>query len=163
MYFKPIVLMAMLVISGVASAQSIPKEIWGKWIIQRELSTRTISCWGAADAKKLIGTQIEYSDKIFRWDHITTNDPKAEVRAVTAEQFSTENSSPSSSGSQVDFHQLGIVAAQTKEISIQHKPANISRATSEIPGDSVLVKDPNSIVFAVCNVYFEAKRLQDER
>ena len=35
-----------------ASAQDVPKEIWGKWTIRRIVPTRTISCWGDPEAKK---------------------------------------------------------------------------------------------------------------
>jgi hypothetical protein len=144
-------------------AQTIPRTIWGKWIVQRELPTKTISCWGDADATKIIGTQIEYSDKDFRWSRVTTSNPTAKTRTVTADQFRDENSSPSSHGSQISFHQLGIVAKQATEISIHHQPANITGATIEIPGDSVLVKDSNTIIFSVCNIYFEAKRVRDNK
>jgi hypothetical protein len=144
-------------------AQTIPSTIWGKWRIKRELPTRTISCWGEADAKKIIGTQIEYSDRLFRWNGFVTNNPTAEAKMVSADQFSNENSSPSSNGSQVSFQQLGIVAKQATEISIQHEPAKITGATVEIPGDSVLVKDSSTIIFSVCNLYFEAKRVHDNR
>lgn len=152
-----------VILLGVSAcvAQAIPNTIWGRWRVQRELPTWTISCWGDTDAKKIIGTQIEYSSKIFRWNGIVANDPRAEVRIVTADQFSSENSSPSSNGSQVSFRQLGIVAKKTTQVSIQHEPANITGATVEIPGDSVLVKDSNTIVFSVCNLYFEAKRVRD--
>ena len=152
-----------LLITSGCLAQNIPRTIWGKWIVKRELPTRTISCWGEEDAKKIIGTQIEYSDKVFRWKGVATNNPIAAERTVTADQFRDENSSPSSNGSQVSFHQLGILAKQATEISIQHEPAKITGATIEIPGDSVLVKDSNTIVFSVCNIYFEAKRVQDNR
>ena len=30
---------------------------------------------GDAGASKIIGTQLEYSEKIFRWSSIVTNDP----------------------------------------------------------------------------------------
>jgi hypothetical protein len=113
-----------LLITSGCLAQNIPSTIWGKWIVQRELPTRTVSCWGEEDAKKIIGTQIEYSDKVFRWKGI---------------------------------------AKQATEISIHHEPANITGATIEIPGDSVLVKDANTIIFSVCNTYFEAKRIRDNR
>jgi hypothetical protein len=152
-----------LLITSGCLAQNIPSTIWGKWIVQRELPTRTISCWGEEDAKKIIGTQIEYSDKVFRWKGIATSNPTAEERTWTADKFRDENSSPSSSGSQVSFQQLGIVAKQATEISIHHEPANITGATIEIPGDSVLVKDANTIIFSVCNTYFEAKRIRDNR
>jgi hypothetical protein len=146
-----------------AQAQSIPKEIWGTWTIQRQLSTKTISCWGEKDAKKIIGTQIEYSEKIFRWNKVTTHSPKAEEEIVTADQFTTKNSSPSLNGSQVNFQDLGIAAKEAMEISISHEPANVSGASTEIPGDEVLVKDANTIVFSVCNFYFEAKRVAQLR
>jgi hypothetical protein len=152
-----------LLITSGCLAQNIPSTIWGKWIVRRQLPTGTISCWGEEDAKQIIGTQIEYSDKIFRWKDVSTSNPIAEERTVTSDKFRDENSSPSSNGSQVSFHQLGIVAKQAKEISIHHEPANISGATIEIPGDSVLVKDPNTIIFSVCNLYFEAKRVHDNR
>ena len=149
-------------LAPVAHGQAIPKDIWGKWKIVREIPTRTISCWGESDASKIIGTQIEYSEKIFRWNDATVNNPTAEDKIVTADQFRDENSSPSSNGSQVDFRQLGIAAKQAREISIHHDPAKISGATVEIPGDSVLVKNPHTLVFSVCNIYFEAKRVLDQ-
>ena len=152
-----------LLITSGCLAQSIPSRIWGKWIVKRELPTRAISCWGEEDAKKVIGTQIEYSDKVFRWKDVATRNPTAEERTVTADKFRDENSSPSSNGSQVSFQQLGIVAKQATEISIHHDPANITGATIEIPGDSVLLKDSNTLIFSVCNIYFEAKRIHDNR
>jgi len=150
-------------IFAAAQTQPTPKEIWGRWEVRRELPTRTISCWGESDARRIIGTQIEYSDKIFRWKQIIVNNPVADERIVTADQFRKENSSPSADGSQIDFQQLGILDRQTKEISIRHDPANITRATVEIPGDSVLVKNADTIVFSVCSIYFEATRIRDKK
>jgi len=153
---------AVLFAATACTAQTIPKEIWGQWTVRRELPTKAISCWGEPEAKRLIGSELEYSDKLFRWNTVITDHPIASIRTVTAEQFQSENSSPSVNGSQVSFHQLGIVAKQAEEISIHHESANITGATIEIPGDSVLVKDADTIIFSVCNVYFEAKRLHDK-
>ena len=141
-------------------AQSIPSVLCGKWVVQRELPTGTISCWGEPEARKLIGTEIEYSQHLFRWNNLVTNDPIANTKIITANKFHDENSSPSSSGSNVTFEQLGIKATLAKEITIQHEDAHISGATFEIPGDSVLVKNAHTIVFSVCNIYFEAKRVR---
>jgi hypothetical protein len=44
-------------------------------------------------------------------------------------------------------------------VTIHHPDAAITGATTEIPGDEVLLKSTNQIIFAVCNVYFEATRL----
>ena len=46
-----------------------------------------------------------------------------------------------------------------KQVSINHAPAKIAGATTEVPGDVVLLKNRDAIVFSVCNIYFEAKRL----
>ena len=86
--------------------------------------------------------------------------PIVKVHVVSGEQFERENSSPSVNVSQVSFRQLGISASETKQVSIEHPPAEITKATTEIPGDLLLLKNRNTIIFSVCNVYFEAKRLQ---
>ncbi|MGA7288442.1 MAG: hypothetical protein WBX02_10135, partial [Terriglobales bacterium] len=66
---------------------------------------------------------------------------------------------PSVNGSQVSFRELGINAPEMKQVSINHAPAKIAGATTEVPGDVVLLKNRDAIVFSVCNIYFEAKRL----
>jgi hypothetical protein len=147
-----------LLASGVAIAQ-MPQELVGKWVIQRKVPTRTISCWSEDDAKGIIGTEIEYTPDLFRWKNTVVKHPAVEVRVVTAEQFERDNSSPSVNGSQISFHQLGINAPHAKQVSINHPPAEITKATTEIPGDEVLFKNQNTIVFSACNLYFEAKRL----
>jgi hypothetical protein len=142
-----------------AQAQSVPEQIWGKWVVSRKIPTTTISCWDEAEAKTLLGTQIEYSSEMFRWKDVVTAHPTAEAKMVSAEQFHDDNSGKGSNSSQITFRQLGITAKQVMLISIHHPPAKITGGTIEIPGDEVLVKNKNTIIFAACNVYFEAKRV----
>jgi hypothetical protein len=142
-----------------AQAQTIPEQIWGKWVISRKIPTKTISCWDEAEAKTLLGTQTEYSSEVFRWKDVVTAHPTAEAKMVSAEQFHDDNSGKGSNSSQITFRQLGITAKQVMLISIHHPPANITGGTIEIPGDQVLVKNKDTIIFAACNVYFEAKRV----
>lgn len=149
-----------LLAGAVVTAQNIPQELVGKWLIQRELPTRTISCWGEKEAKTIIGSEIEYKADSFGWKGIVVKHPTVEVHVVSAEQFERENSSPSVNGSQVSFRQLGINVPEAKQVTIEHPPAEITKATTEIPGDVLLLKNRNTIVFSVCNLYFEAKRLQ---
>jgi hypothetical protein len=141
-----------------APAQTIPKELFGRWTVLRELPATTISCWGEEEAKKLIGTEIEYSSESFRWNEVLTKNPMAEITTVTANQFHDENSGRGLNSSQVTFRQLGIKADKAMQVTIQHPGVSIPKATGEIPGDNVLIKDKNTIIFSVCNVYFEAKR-----
>jgi hypothetical protein len=141
-------------------APTIPEELLGKWVVTRLIPTETISCWSYGKAKRIVlRTEIEYSPGFFRWKNIVTKHPTASVTGVTAAQFHDENSGQGLQSSQVTFRQLGIKANEATEISVQHAPANLTGATVEIPGDHVLVKDKNTIIFSVCNVYFEATRI----
>lgn len=151
-------LISFVALAAAGQAQTIPQELWGKWTVTRAIPTTTIGCWGKADAAKLIGTQIEYSSDVFRWKNVAAKNPKAEVKTISAEEFNRENSGGSANGSQVTFRQLGIKAASVKQITIQHDDADVTSGTTEIPGDSVLIKDQNTMVFSVCNFYFEARR-----
>jgi hypothetical protein len=148
----------LLALPGTAHAQTIPKELWGKWVVRREVPTTTISCWGDEEAKKLIGTEVEYSTEFFRWQDVVTKSPIAEVTVVTAEQYHDENSGGSANSSEVTFKQLGIKAKEATQVRILHPAADITGGTIEIPGDEVLIKDKNTIIFSVCGLYFEAKR-----
>src|SRR5690242_13980636 len=144
--------------SGSTPTSTIPKPLWGMWIVSRELPTATISCWGEKEASVMIGTEIEYSADSFRWGRVVTKNPSAAVSTISAEQFHDENSGRGATSSQVTFIMLGIKGDKTIQVRIQHPPANVIGATTEIPGDAVLIKDKNTIVFSVCNVYFEARR-----
>ena len=145
-------------IGAAGPSSTIPEELWGKWIIVRELNTRTISSWGEDQAKELIRTEIEYFGVGFRWKDISGSAESVEVKAVSADQFHEENSGKGANSSQVTFEQLGIKAARTKQITIGHPSGGLT-PTTEIPGDQVLIKGRDTIVFSVCNVYFEARRV----
>ncbi len=82
------------------------------------------------------------------------------VREVTAEEFREENSG---SGGAAEFSQLGIRAAALTEVDLQHEDADITGATTEVPGDSVLLAGPDRIVVSACRVFFEARRVQPVR
>ncbi len=140
------------------SAQEIPAQLRGRWVVTRDLPTSTICCWGEKESKELIGTEIEYTADSFRWKNIVTNHPTVRITVLNAQRFHDENSGGGAYDSQVSFRELGISAPRVKQIELGHEPADITVGTIEIPGDRVLIKDENTIIFSVCNVYFEAKR-----
>ena len=142
---------------------SMPEAIVGTWMVSREIPTKTISCWGKGDTKKLIRSELQYSDKIFRWDRTTIENPIVEVRTVTAQEFHDENSGAGPHGAEITLPELGINSDSVTEIAIRHSPGHVFTETIEIPGDDVVVKDPATIVFSVCNVYFEAKRVHKNK
>src|SRR5208283_3324441 len=113
----------LLALPGTAPAQTIPKELWGKWVVRREVPTTTISCWGDEEAKKLIGTEVEYSAEFFRWQDVVTKNPTAEVTIISAEQYHDENSGWGANSSQVTFKQLGIKAKEATQVRIPHPAA----------------------------------------
>ena len=102
--------------------QAIPKQVWGKWIVSREIPTTTISCWDETEARVLLGTEIEYSAEAFRWKNVVTAHPVAEAEMVSAEQFHGDNSGRGANSSQITFRQLGIKAKQAMQITIHHPP-----------------------------------------
>ena len=144
----------------IATAQQVPPELVGKWAIEREIPTSTISCWDDKQARAILGTQIEYTAHSFAWNHRHFDHPTVKVALVSADEFHNRRSAPSGNGSQVSFRQLGISTPRVKQVTIEHSPADIRGATTEIPGDEVWIKNRNGIVLSVCNVYFEAKRLR---
>jgi hypothetical protein len=159
---RTLYLMVMLLgLLRTTAAQTIPKELWGTWVVRREVPTTTISCWGEQVDKTLLRTRVEYSAGFFRWDEVITENPRAELTTIAAEKFHDENSGGSPNGSQVTFQRLGIKADKVTQVVIQHPAADITGATIEIPGDNVLIKDKDTIIFSVCNVYFEAERIAD--
>lgn len=137
----------------------LPKEIWGTWVIERDIPTATISCWGQKEADALLGTKLEYAAHSFQWKNVRLENATASQTTVTAAQFEEDHSGGGANDSRVTFAQLGIKALSAAEITIFHKDVPpIGPATSELPGESVLLKDANTLVFSVCNLYFEARR-----
>lgn len=73
------------------------------------------------------------------------------TRQVTDREFRKENAG-------ADFEQLGIHSPKVLEVDLQHEDADITGASTEVPGDSVLLVGPGRIVVSACGVYFEAMR-----
>lgn len=138
-------------------AQQIPQQLWGTWTITHILPTDNITCWGNKEAKSILGTRIEYSADLFRWKTHAVKNPQVTVKTYTAEEFREEYSG--SGAYQVSFDQLGIHAHTAEYVSIGHPDADITGGTTEIPGDTVLIKSNSRIVISVCGVYFEAQKV----
>lgn len=136
----------------------VPDEIRGTWTVTRVIPTATITCWGKRESRKLIGTQIVYTAHGFRWQNIRTDASEVTTDRLTAQQFHDENSGGGAADSQVSLEALGITTPDVTQMSFSHPDATVTDATTEIPGDRILVKNQQTIVFSVCNVWFEGKR-----
>jgi hypothetical protein len=136
----------------------VPYQLWGTWIVTREIPTRTITCWDDKQSRALIGEHIDYGPHSLRWREINNQHVLASVSIFDAHSFWSTYSSPSSDGSQVDFAQLGLNAPLVSSVSLrgfQHEEQTDDDAP---PGSNVLLKSPQQLIFEVCNVYFEATK-----
>jgi hypothetical protein len=141
-----------------APAGGIPVQLIGRWTVVKTLPTKTISCWGEAEAKSVIGTEIVYTAESFQWKDAVTRSPKVTQTVLSARNFELNNSGGGANDSNVSFKQLGIATPRATQITIEHADANVTGGTTEIPGDVVILRDSNHLVFSVCNLYFLAER-----
>jgi hypothetical protein len=138
-----------------SSAQPLPTQLAGSWKITRVLPTGNTACWSAEQAAPLVGSTLSYSGTAMRWRGGEVPVQGVVLRVVTGAQFRKENSGSSGAA---DFSQLGIRSGQVVEVDMQHEDADITGATTEVPGDSILLAGPSRIVVSACGVFFEARR-----
>jgi hypothetical protein len=151
-------LIALLIVAaaGHVAAEPLPARLRGSWRITRILPTHNVTCWGQDQAVKLVGTTLTYSEHSMHWYGGAVPLQGIVTREVSADQFYKENSG--SGGYDVDLKMLGIRAESVTEVDLQHEDADITGATTEVPGDAVLLAGPNRIVISACSVYYEAVR-----
>ncbi len=142
--------------AGHLSAEPLPVRLRGSWRITRILPTHNVTCWGQDQAVKLVGTRLTYNDHAMHWYGGQVPLQGIVTREVSSEEFRSENAG--SGGDGVNFEMLGIHAATVTEVDLQHEDADITGATTEVPGDAVLLAGPNRIVVSACSVYYEAVR-----
>ena len=137
----------------------IPQELLGKWIIRKVLPTDTTSCLDSKQAQSLVGTEVEYRADSFRWKTTNVRSSASSTNMIGAQEFAQDISG---SGSHIDFNQLGIASSAVEQITIDHPDVKISElsqnGSAAVPGESVLVVGPNTIIVEVCNTYFEGRR-----
>jgi uncharacterized protein len=151
-----------LVAPSVASptpSSKIPQELLGKWIVRKVVVTDTVGCLDGKQAQALVGAEIEYRADSFRWKTTNIQSSGSSTTLIGAQEFAQGNSG---SGSAVDFNQLGIAASAVEQITINHPDVTIPElsqsGSAAVPGERVLMEGPNTIIFDVCNTYFEARR-----
>lgn len=141
--------------SAALTAEPLPGRLQGSWRITRVLPTTNNACWGKGQAEPLLGSTLTYRDDSLRWRGGSVPLDSVTTRTVTDDVFQRENRG---SDGPASFAQLGIHARAVTEVDLQHEDADITGATTEVPGDSVLLAGPNRIVVSACGVYFEATR-----
>lgn len=146
-------LLAFTLAAASLTAAPMPARLAGAWTITRILPTGNVSCWDEKQAQALLGTRLEYRTGSMRWrDHEV---PLLDIiiRSITADEFIQEGGHPPPT-----FKELGIRAPNVTEVDLQHEDADITGASTEVPGDTILLAAPNRIVVTACGVYYEATR-----
>ena len=159
---------SLALLSGVAlvaaplatSAEPLPRALAGSWRITRVLPTTNMTCMDRQQALPqvalpLVGSTLTYRAGSLHWRGGSVHVDEITTRDVSADQFRKENPGQKTPAT---FAQLGIRANTVTEVDFQHEDADVIPATTEIPGDSVLMAGPNRIVVSACGVYFEATR-----
>ena len=144
----------MLTAAATTSAESLPSGLAGSWRITRVLPTTNQTCWNAEQARTLVGSALVYHTSAMRWKEGEVPLQEITTRNVSATQFRKETGGDKGAS----FAQIGIHSPQVLEVDFQHEDMDITGATTEVPGDSVLLASPNRIVVSACGVYFEATR-----
>jgi hypothetical protein len=155
MKFHSLLAAALCVASLPLAAEPLPAGLAGTWKITRILPTTSAACWDASQARPMLGSTLVYRNDAMRWRGGEVPLEGVITRSVTASEFRKENSTL---GTPPDFQDLGIHSSRVTEVDLQHEDADITGATTEVPGDSVLLVAPNKIVVSACGVYFEAAR-----
>jgi hypothetical protein len=140
-----------MLLSGVAGAQ-VPASLIGKWRVQRILPTERAGCWNAERAKILVGSTLVYQARAMTWrgGEVPLNGIRAVVRSLTRREFAVEYG--------VELETIGVKAATVQEVDLQHEDADVTGATTEVPGDTVVLTRPGRIVVSTCGVFYEAVR-----
>jgi hypothetical protein len=131
-------------------AQSMPPSIAGSWRIARIMPTSNVACWDKAQAEQLLGTPLRYRQGSMVWKGGAFPVSEALTRTLSSQQFLDEY--------KVRLPELGIKATSVTEIDLQHEDADITGATTEVPGDTIVLAGPGRVVVSACGVFFEAFR-----
>ncbi len=137
-------------LAPLASAQAMPASITGSWRIARVIPTHNKPCWDEDRARTLVGSTLRYRQGAMIWQGGEVDIPEALSRTLSRRKFQDEY--------KVDLAELGIHADSVTEIDLQHEDADITGATTEVPGDTIVLAGPGRIVVSACNVFYEAVR-----
>lgn len=154
--FIPSLLVLLAVGVSVRGQERLPQNVVGAWRITRVLPIRPTACWTGAKAHALVGSTLSYRQTEMRWQGGAVSLSGVTTRLMSSKDFAKENAGPAS---YLTLEELGIRSSNVLEVDMQHEDMDITGATTEVPGDAVLVAGPGRLVVSACGVYLEARRL----
>ncbi len=138
-----------------SGAQSMPASIAGSWRITRIVTSGRTACWDEARARTLLGSTLTYTQGTMSWMGGNVPVPEVLTRTLSRRKYQDEY--------KVDLAELGIRADSIVEIDLQHEDADVTGATTEVPGDTVLLNSTGrgghpELLLSACGVYYAAVR-----
>ena len=153
----PLCLTLILLPAATRAQERLPQQVAGTWRITRILPVHPNTCWTPKQAQPLVGTLLRYTPTEMHWQGGTVPLSGITTRSVTADDLARE---APGGASPLQLADLGIhTRGGVLEVNLQHDDADITGATTEVPGDSVLVAGPGRIVISACGIYLEARKL----
>ena len=138
-----------------AMAGAMPVAVTGLWRVVRVLPTRNEACWDQAQARAVVGTTLRYREGMLTWKGTDYPIHEALTRTLSGNDYLTEY--------KVRLGELGIRAEMVTEVDLQHEDADVTGATTEVPGDTIVLAGPGRIVVSACGVFYEAVRVRAGR
>lgn len=136
--------------------EALPRELAGTWRITRVLPARPGSaCWTEEQAAPLVGSVLTYTPTSLRWRGGVVLLTGVTTRTVSTADLAEEELRGDPALTLAD---LGFRGLHVREVNLQHEDADVTGATTEVPGDSVLLSGPGRLVLSACGVYLEARR-----
>ena len=135
----------------VARAQAVPAALTGQWRITKILPTHNDQCWDADRAKSVLDATLLYQPHALVYQGTAVTITEALTRTLSRRKFQDEY--------KVGLDELGIRAEAVTELDLQHEDADITGATTEVPGDTVVLAGPGRIVVSACGVFYAAVRV----
>jgi hypothetical protein len=139
----------------------VPQELLGRWTVRRYFPIDGVTCWDDRQAKAVVGTVLEYRSDGFSWNGKTMRSLGTTTSTIKAQTFAEDNAGGSGGGA-VSFAKLGIVAPAVTQIDIRHPDAMVynkgSDCCSSVPGETMLKKSPDTLIFSLCGIFYEAVR-----
>lgn len=131
------------------SRQSLPAGLAGSWKLTRMIPSKPAPASAACAPstaffnKRARGTRVQISDNGIAWGPESAKNPQLRVRSIDLTDFNT------------NYAQAGATA---NALGLHSQPVEIIEvgAHDHLPFDSIVVRDPSTLLFGRCGVFMEA-------
>jgi len=144
-------LVAVLALFAIPIAQAqLPKDLAGCWLTTQILRTANVQTMGPAEAHSFIGRKLIFSASTARSGSTVLRSPEYYVRQVKGSDFAD--------AFQIRLEDIGIPTDSATEVDIYREKSQLT----EFPGNLLLLKDKETLVWNWRGTFFEAKRCSNK-